>query len=263
MTYFRQYLLNITRAEGAIGLARRVLARVQPRMLHVHLFVFERRAAVGNASLAPGHGVSEDRLGNVLSRITRTLTFKRITEGDESEIDELTAIDEWNTSKQASIGKLREGWLGYVAKRKDRIIASGWAFGGDRFEDSFLKREFRLAEDEVYLWRGFCVPAYRGRGVIPCLASHMIDNISMSLGKSRYLCLVRTTNKPMIETLTRIGWKIVGGCGYLQIFGIRFHYLIGNNAFKGTRKRFFMNTSKMIFYTYIPFAEQLYNVSIV
>ncbi len=173
------------------------------------------------------------------------LEFKEMTATDGEEIDQLTAIDEWAISKSVTLKKLEEGEHIYIAKHKDRIVASQSIVTKDRFEDPFLGREFKMARDEAYLWRAFCVPAFRGRGIFPAFERYYLTDMALKYGRNNTLAIILTTNKSSQRMASKSGRIKVGRAGFVRIFGIQFHYLWGHEAFKETEQRFLIKIGRL------------------
>jgi GNAT superfamily N-acetyltransferase len=166
------------------------------------------------------------------------MEFREITAADSDTIDELTAIDEWHISKSFTLRKLEEGEHIYIAKHQGKIVASQSIVTRENFQDPFLDRELTIARDEAYLWRAFCVPAFRGRGIFPVLERYYLADMALKYGRSTTLATILTTNKSSQRMAAKAGRVKVGRAGFVEIFGIRFHYLWGREAFKETSRRF-------------------------
>jgi len=223
------YLVNraiaILRTEGPIEFIKRIKARLYLKPLQYHFYVFEHKE-----NPSPPLSISENGL-----------EIKEITPADHAEIDELTEIDEWKTSKSFTLRKLEEGWHVYVAKQGGRIVASQTVVTQDRFDDPAFRREFKLASNEAYYWRSFCIPAFRGRGIFPMFGRYFLADVARKYSRANGLIAVSRRNKSMQRACSKYGFrKRIGRVGFIEIFGIRFHYLWGREAFKETRKRFFI-----------------------
>mgnify|MGYP005848572339 FL=1 len=169
------------------------------------------------------------------------LEIKEITTADQDEIDELTKIDEWNTSKLLTLRKLEEGWHVYIAKDQGRIVASQTVIINNEFEDPAFGRKFKLASNEAYYWRSFCMLAFRGKGIFPVLGRHCLTEVAQKYGRNNGLTVVSPSNKSMRRAMSKFGFKTqVGSVGFIEIFAFRLQYLWGRKAFKETRKRFFI-----------------------
>ena len=170
------------------------------------------------------------------------MEFREITAADSDAIDELTAVDEWHISKSFTLKKLEEGEHIYIAKHQGQIVASQSIVTRDKFHDPFLDREFTIAHDEAYLWRAFCVPAFRGRGIFPALEGYYLADMALKYGRTNTLATILTTNKSSQRIAEKAGRVKVARAGFVELFGIRFHYLWGKEAFKETKRRFLIQT---------------------
>jgi RimJ/RimL family protein N-acetyltransferase len=217
VTYLAQRSITILRKEGPTRLVRRIMDCLQ-----------SHRLVYGNKNCA-----------ELLMPICEVeLEFKEITAADGDEIDELTAADEWHIPKSFTLRRLEEGEHIYIAKHKGRIVASVSIVTKDKFRDPFSIREFNIAPNEAYYWRGFCVPAFRGRGIVPVILTYSMKEMALKYGRNNALALILTANKSSLRMLSKIGFVKVGRGGFFEIFGFSFHYLWGREAFKETRQRF-------------------------
>jgi hypothetical protein len=235
-------MFNVLKTEGIKGFSKRIEGRLRSKWSRYHALVFSQQfASVSGAlefpaRLDPAIVLMLERCQRLLS----SLTFKQVTESDDGEIDELTAIDPWGHSRKGIIEDLQEGWYCYVAKAGSRIVASSWTKAGPEFYEPLLRRSFTLAGDEVYTWRTFCVPDWRSRGVVPMLTKWIVNHLASTEGVKKYIGCVRVNNVGQIHTLAQMGWSVVGRLGFIEIFGVRLHYVRGQRAFSATKKRFFI-----------------------
>jgi hypothetical protein len=234
-------MFNVLKAEGIKGFSKRIVKRLRSKWSRYHVFVFSRQfASVSDAlefpaQLDPPIVLMLERCQRVLS----SLTFKQVNESDVGEIDELAAIDPWGHSRKGIIEKLQEGWCCYVAKSGSRIVASSWTKAGPDFYEPLFQRWFTLAGDEVYSWREFCVPDWRGRGVCPMLTKWIINHLATK-GIKKHIGYIEVDNVGQIHTVMQMGSSVVGRLGFIEIFGVRLHYVWGQRAFSATKKRFFI-----------------------
>jgi len=156
-------------------------------------------------------------------------------------IEGVVAIDEWSASKQDILAKLDEGWLCFAAKHGEQVVGCAWAYTGSAFEDTYMRRVFHLAGNEAYFWRFSCSRPFRGKGIIPALVNHMARDLAQERGKTKGLAITRTENKPMLRAYLKMGWPSLGRVGFLELAGLRLHYLFGNAAFPETKKRVFLS----------------------
>lgn len=240
--YYLKRAIDIVQERGFLYLLKRILKLLRINLFQTHLIVlgYKIQKSASDLIVVPSSASQKNIIATRFYGMPPELEFKRINKKDSVDIDLLTEIDEWKTSKSDTLKYLSEGLNCYVVKKKDEIVASGWSTQARSFQDSFLKREFMLAYDEAYFFRGFCVPAHRGRGIISYLTKFIIEDLAVNHGKSKCFALVRYNNGKIIKALTKIGWKKVGRAGFIEGWGIRFHYLLGSEAFKETRNRFFL-----------------------
>jgi GNAT superfamily N-acetyltransferase len=168
--------------------------------------------------------------------------FKEVKATDHEEIDELTAVDVWKVPKSVTLKKLRQGHHIYIAKHQGRIVASHTIIMRDRFQDPVLMREFRMASNEAFHLRAFCVPEFRGRGIFPVLLRYCLRDAAVNYGRGDALALAKIDNRNILRSIVpkTQGASRIGRAGFIEVFGIRFHYLWGREAFKETRRRFFI-----------------------
>ena len=152
-------------------------------------------------------------------------------------INELSDIDEWEMSPKYNFKRLDEGWICYICKHNGQAVASQWIYADREFKDPYLKRTFVLAPDQVYHYRGFCIPAFRGKSILPYLNRYVIEEMAAKYGKTRGLYLTVQGNRSMFKAYQKLGVGCVGKAGMIDLFGVRFHYLLGRRAFEATRKR--------------------------
>jgi GNAT superfamily N-acetyltransferase len=215
---------GVVREKGLRELGKRLLSRLRWKPQAARLVVM-------------GH---PDLAGHEFPALQINLEMKRVTADDQGDLEEITAIDEWKTSLATSLRFLREGWRCYVAKHEGRIVAVGWASTADPFVDPWSQREFTFASDETYFYRGYCVPEFRGKGAIRFLIARMAHDLARSAGKTRSVTLVRASNAAMRRGFRKSGWAELGRAGFVDLFGVRLHYLRGRRALPRTRRRLFL-----------------------
>jgi hypothetical protein len=211
-----------------------------------HSYVFAYQADV-NSDLPAFAKIADPTVNCALNRCNRfweSLELKRIEESDTEEIEEIAEIDPWGEKKGEIIERLRKKWLCFVGKNKGRVIVYSWNISSTLFYETLWKRTFALDSNEAYTYRSFCVPEFRGRGVLPWLSNSIMIYLRRQSGIKNYFGYVRTDNLAQIRTLTQMGWSKVGRLGFIDLLSYRFHYLIGRNAFPHTKKRLFIERKK-------------------
>ena len=241
---FVMRVFNVLRTEGIKGASKRIKERLKWSQIHLFVLSFQYDSVSDSIGFSTGLDPLVFRAQQRAQRFLSSLEFKQLTIADMEEIDELTAIDPWKIPKSLTLEKLQEGWNCYVAKYQGRIVANTWTKSGPGFYEPFLRRSFTLADDEVYGWRGFCVPDFRGRGVIPWLSKSIYDYLAQTAGVKSTFGLARVNNPAMWVSLLQAGTSVVGRAGFIEVLGVRFHYLWGRRAFSATRKRFFIQPQK-------------------
>jgi GNAT superfamily N-acetyltransferase len=218
--------IKILRRNTLVDFLKRVLNHLRRKPLQNHWIVVSYKY---RAEVSPPKGDVE-------------YEFKEIKATDHEEIDELTAVDVWKVPKSVTLRKLRQGHHVYIAKHQGRIVASHTIIMRDRFQDPVLMREFKMASNEAFHLRAFCIPEFRGRGIFPVLVKYCLRDAEVNYGITKNLALIRIDNRNMLRSvIPKVeGVSRVGRAGFIEIFGFRFHYLLGREAFKETRKRFFI-----------------------
>ena len=231
-------------AKASYHLFRRVPDRLRSAFRQSHALVFSRSIDSHPPPPSTAGNITVSRTGDSghTPDIPDRLHVMQISPSDEVDIDELTRIDEWRTSKSATLQHLRNGWRCYAVKLDGEIVASSWAILNPTFRDAHLNRDFSLAPHQAYHFRSFCVPKCRGQGIMPFLYDYVIRDVGATDKRTEHMAIVRATNGRMIQALSKLGWSCVGRLGFVEIMGIRFHYL-SSNAFKYTHRRCFLQVS--------------------
>ncbi len=224
---------EIPKNDSTPSIMRRVVRRLRKCCSATHLFTYSLTAG------EMGEPQRDQPSPGTQGGVRVPLEFKRILLSDDMEIDAIADIDPWRIPKSVSIDMLREGWVCLVAKKQGRVVACTWATVND-FTDQYLNRAFVLGPLEAYHWRGFCAAHCRGEGVFPQLLAYATGYIKSSYGKTSHLAIVRVKNEPIKHCLAKIGWRCVGRLGFVQVFGLRVHYLWGKWAFRMTKRRIFV-----------------------
>jgi GNAT superfamily N-acetyltransferase len=216
--------VTISRTHGPANFLKRIKNRLLLKPLQSHWVVLSNKY---RADVSPPMGEVE-------------YEFKEITAVDNDEIDELTAVDEWKVPKSVTLRKLKQGHHVYIAKYKGGIVASQTVIMRDRFQDPLLMREFKMGSSEAFYLRAFVIPEFRGRRIFQPFGRYYLRDAAESYGRGNGLTLISPNNVPSLRAAAKLGWSRIGRTGFFEIFGIRFHYLWGREAFKETRRRFFI-----------------------
>lgn len=216
------------------AVVRKIIGRLVAKPERAHLAVFHYD--LDYSRVPPAH---EKAIARAARRLE--LVISRVTAEDDGDLDEITAIDEWKTGKEWSLQSLAEGWRCYVAKHRGRIVAITWVIVGGRVRDEPLEREFTLAPNEAYYYRAFTVPEIRGSGVMPLLGLHAVFDLPRTAAATRGVFVTNAHNRVMRKTVLSMGAQQAGVVGFVGLFGARLHYLWGRDAFRSTRRRFYLD----------------------
>jgi GNAT superfamily N-acetyltransferase len=223
---FRQFgrrAIDVLRREGLAGMVRRIFERLRRRPQQFQTFVVRWTLAE-----SPDVQAAID------------VTVKPLSP-DAEELDALLAVWPWARSRDDIRRRLADRRC-YIALHRDRVAA--WIWISDDLVDDHSQREFELGEDEVYFRDAFTLAEFRGKSVLPALMAWASRDLTRSLGKSIAWSLVSVSNVPPLRILARYADRRlaerVGVAGFVEVFGIRLHYLFGSRAFPQTRRRVYL-----------------------
>lgn len=228
-------IASLFKAEGFAGVARYSRKRIAHSITACHLLIF---------STKEGSQPWSDDFDETKYGAKDSFCIKEILLGDQSEIDQLTEIDPWQIPKSVTVENLKDGWRCFVVMQNDTVLAGAWFRVGNDFRDSYLKRNFGLNPSEAYLYRGVTSQNFRGLGLFPWLVNNAMHRLALTSGITKCFALLRVENESSRRAFAKIGWKIVGRVGFIEILGLRFHYLWGSNAFSKTQRRCFAEASR-------------------
>ena len=220
---FRQRAAAILRTEGLAGLARRATRRLKSKPRHENFHVVALSLPLSTFPPPPEVEVE----------------ISPVEGEDSADLDVLAEIDVWSTSKAHLLRRLEEGQQCYVARYEGQIVSSGW-WKEEGFLLPSLGRRFRLASGEIYVHNAQTVPAFRGKGIYPYLRAQSLDDLVRTQGTTRAVAFIKATNRSSLRCWAKMGGCRVGRAGFVEILGLRFHYLVGRSALRNTRRRFFV-----------------------
>ena len=221
---FAQRARVILKTEGVAGLGKRIIGRLRRKPLHLCGYIVALRLDRPIRVPPPTIDVEIDEV--------------RVT--DEEALEVLAQIDEWKISKTDLLKCLAGGRRCYVAKHKGQIVSSEWYILDGGLDSIFLGRRFQFADNEVFVYNAFTIPAFRGKGILPYLQAESARAIAAhNPHKTRILALINVANKASLCAYAKAGFTRVGRVGFVEILGIRFHYLFGRDVLPATTQRFF------------------------
>ncbi|NLO27799.1 MAG: hypothetical protein GX113_06440 [Actinobacteria bacterium] len=164
------------------------------------------------------------------------LDIAELREKDDADVEAVAAFHFYGHSKDHVMQFLRSGEHCYVARSAGQVVSCYWR-ATRQYYDHFLKRRFVLADNEEYLLGGFTLPEFRSHGI----ASYLLyASARERLGRCqdvRGIMLVRTENMASLQSVKKLGFSVCGRVGFIEILGIRFHFLLGRDVLPATRKR--------------------------
>ncbi len=223
MSQLNNRALTILHGEGIAGLINRIASRLlrKPQLINLYVLKLDYKDI---AKLPPP---------------SIDLEIGEITEMDDSGLEALAAFHFYGHSKGEILQYLAGGQRCYIAKHKDQVISCYWRITGDYYDYS-LKRRFYLAETEEYLLGFFTLAEFRGKGIFPYVLEVSSYERAQNCPDLRAIIFVRTNNQASLRSVHKLGFNVIGRVGFVEIFGIRFHFLLGRDAFpKTTRRNFF------------------------
>jgi len=223
MSQFNKRALSILNSDGIAGLIHRITSRLLRKPQFINLCVLK----LDYKDIARLEPPPID------------LEIGEVTETDESDTQAMAGFRFYGHSKGDILQYLAEGQRCYVARHKGQVISCYWRITGDYY-DYCLKRRLYLADNEEYLLGYFTLAEFRGQGIGPYLI------MASSRERARHfpdLCavvFVRVNNQASLLSSHKLGFHIIGRIGFVEIFGIRFHFLSGRAALPKTTRRIFL-----------------------
>jgi GNAT superfamily N-acetyltransferase len=221
MSQFTSRVLSVLKTEGVIGLTHRIRGRF--RGDHRYVVVTE----------------PVDEVSAEVPRPSIDLEITELSESDDHDIETVAGSGFYGHTRADILGHLADGQQCFVAKHQGEVVAYFWRKTGAYYNDS-LYRRFDLDDDEEYRCASFVQTEFRGMGIMPYLFVVASRERTPGCRPLRGVGTIHLTNKAMIRATHKAGTRIAGRVGFIEIFGIRFHYLYGRNALPKTTKRFFL-----------------------
>jgi len=236
---------NLKYASAAISY---IFSRIRRRISYANLLVLAFDSSLKSVDYSQLHSNNSHKswIGFTNNYNVEGIDFEEVLLGNNKAIDELTAIDPWHISRSVSIEMLYKKWHCYVANVDNHVVACNWSIVGQGFRDDYLGRSFQLGVNETYFWRGYCSPNDRGRGIQGLLVQHAVRCRHIEDGCSFHITLARANNRSVLRCLAKCGWMAIGRAGFIEILGVRLHYLFGRDAFKETKQRTFFQIRRRI-----------------
>lgn len=108
-------------------------------------------------------------------------------------------------------GKGASLWL---IKSEGRLAGFGWTLRGGTMEPYFLP----LGKDDAYVFDGFILPQYRGRGLMPLWLNHALHELAAECS-GRAFSEIAEWNQAILSSLKKTPFRRLGMARKLTIFG--------------------------------------------
>ncbi len=206
-----------------IQIVRRVLRK--PEFLLVGVWKFDYQAAQKHSPQLTG------------------LEIRELTLADQDEISSLAEFGFYTHTEEDVKQNLLQGEKCFIAKYNGQVISAFWMTGGGFF-DGYLQQDFKLANHERYFLGAYTKKEFRKLGVLESLIREM-PRLSGNLGfPICALVFIRLNNQASQRSFKKIGFRRCGYVGFLDLFVVRFNFLIGRKAFPQTARRCFLQLSR-------------------
>jgi len=223
MSQLNRRALSIMSSEGIAGLMRRLSERLRRRPQFINLYVLKLDYKDVAKLLPP----------------TMDLEITEVVETDDRETEALAGFGFYGQSKRQILQFLAERQRCYVAKHDNRVVSCYWRATGEYYDYS-LKRRLYLADNEEYLLGFFTLAEFRGQGIFPYLLESSSAERTRNCANLQAVIFVRVDNQASLRSSHKLGFKIVGRVGFIEIFGIRLHFLLGREVLPKTTRRIFL-----------------------
>jgi ribosomal protein S18 acetylase RimI-like enzyme len=124
--------------------------------------------------------------------------------------EELLAYNRLQPEQYTSLiqARLACGEQCFAAIYEGRIAQVG-SVGTKRAYIPYLRRDLILQPNDVYVYGSFTFPAYRGYGLAPARAVHMMHHYRQE-GYRRMVCVVAIENKSGLRVVQKLGYHTIG-----------------------------------------------------
>ena len=130
------------------------------------------------------------------------------------EIKTIAASKTWKYSEKELLSWVNKGKKCFAAKYKGEISAFMWI---DLDECKWQKLNFRLKDNEAYLFDMFTMKSFRGKGIAPYLR-YQSYKILKDKGRDKIYSLSDFFNSPSISFKKKLNAKFLKLCLYIDLF---------------------------------------------
>ncbi len=131
-----------------------------------------------------------------------------------NELDEYLAVQPVRT-RELFADRLTRGDCCLIARHQGRIVAGMWACR-HQARITYLERELRLADGEVYTFDAFTAPEFRGQAIAPALSTELLRRFR-DAGCQRALRATAPENQSALRAHAKAGFRPYARIGYLKL----------------------------------------------
>jgi ribosomal protein S18 acetylase RimI-like enzyme len=172
------------------------------------------------------------------------LQIREISLSDIGEINAIAKYGFYGRSSDDIKQYLTENQRCFIAQYKGQVASCCWSLRNN-FYDYRNYRHFNLANNEIYILGLFTLPEFRGRGIQPLLLSNSLLTQFQDKNDMCAVLFIDIHNKSSVHAVNKIGFTRNGRVGFIDILGIRLHYLFGKNILLKTKPRVYLEISKL------------------
>lgn len=118
--------------------------------------------------------------------------------------------------------RLEAGQWCFAARHQGRLVHIAWA-AGERAWIDYLKREIRLAPDEVYIYESFTATAFRDQSLAPAWEPWMLRFLK-DRGYRRVVVVIGPEHSPAFRPVETAGYRRLGVMGYVRVGPWRYDF---------------------------------------
>jgi hypothetical protein len=223
MSHLTERVLRVWRAEGIAGVAARALQHFwqKPRLKRGYVLELD----LDGAAEAPPPMLDVE--------------VSQITQADDDDMQALADFHFYGQTKEDIARYLADGQRCVVARYRGRLISCMWILTGE-FYDFALRRYFELGPEQEYWMGAYTLTEFRGEGIVPYLALRYVAARKQEHPDLHAVLFIDANNRSSLNAAHHIGCIRVGRVGFIELFGLRFHYLLGSHACPKISRRFFL-----------------------
>jgi len=109
-----------------------------------------------------------------------------------------------------------------VARHAGQIVYVTWIAFGACYSYA-LDREYKLTQEDAYLYSAYTLPEFRGNGIHPAAHCH-IARLLKDWGYRWLLCFIEPENTAAMRLPDKLGYEKIGVIGFVEVFGFRRYF---------------------------------------